>query len=174
MLLNKNKQCLLNRRTSGPGSLPPCMPALPWTELRGIRWNNCRWKLNQVPYMAQSTYIWEWIGKRNLWKPWSLQSCLDIGSLVGWGLTESNFTSDGLKEVEVQPFLTFPFFWSIFSPRNLESPSKGKLWPFIHFRFQSLVKANARQMWRKMDPTLLRECSAQAAPIIKAVARYQI
>ena len=59
-------------------------------------------------------------------QPSSCQSCL-IGSLVGWGMTESNFTSDGLKEVEVQPFLTFSFFWRIFTP---SSSSKGKLWPF--------------------------------------------
>ena len=92
---------------------PVCLPS-PGQSFEGSDGIIAGENLTRSPYMTQPT---------------SRQSCL-IGSLVGWGLTESSFTSDGLKEVEVQPFLTFPFFWSIFSPRNLESPSKGKLWPF--------------------------------------------
>ena len=50
-----------------------------------------------------------------------------IVSLLGWGLTETNFTSDTLKEIEVGSFLLFCFsFGTYFSrvPRK-----KEKAWP---------------------------------------------
>ena len=163
MLLNKNKQCLLNRRTSGPGSLPPCMPALPWTELWGIRWNDCRWKPCSLHH---STHIHLGVD----WETQLVKTKIPSILLFYWVLGRLGLDRSKLHLWWAQRSWGEVFSHFLFLLKHI-IPQKKVNFGHINFRFQSLVKVNARRMWRSMDPTLLRECSAQAAPTRQAAAR---